>query len=168
MGQPVVDTLRLSEGLRDAGVEPRQAEGMARVLGDELGEHVVVQKDLDAGFAAMGAEFVATRAEFATMGAEFVATRAEVAAMRAEFVAWRSEVNTKFNWVAWGIGLMLAFTSALIAIGLIDINGPSPAPVSVTVHPPVASGTAAPQAPYSAPVSQGGTAAEPAPPSIRD
>ncbi len=50
MRQPVVDTLRLSDTLRKVGMEREQAEGVARALGKEFGEHVAVQGDLDAGF----------------------------------------------------------------------------------------------------------------------
>ena len=50
MSQPVVDTLQISEALRKTGMEREQAEGLARVLGDELGEHVVAQGDLQTGF----------------------------------------------------------------------------------------------------------------------
>ncbi len=50
MSQPVVDTLQISDALRKTGMEREQAEGFARVLGDELGAHVVAQGDLQTGF----------------------------------------------------------------------------------------------------------------------
>ena len=37
MSQPVVDTLQLSDALRNTGMEREQAEGVARALGKELG-----------------------------------------------------------------------------------------------------------------------------------
>lgn len=50
MGQPVSDTLNLSDALRETGMEREQAEGLARSLGTQLGAHVAVQSDLEAGF----------------------------------------------------------------------------------------------------------------------
>ena len=43
----MIDTLRLSDRLKDSGFDHRQAEGMARALGDELVEHVVTKPDLE-------------------------------------------------------------------------------------------------------------------------
>ena len=56
MSQPVVDTLRLSDALRKAGMEREQAERFARALGDQLGDHVVAQGDLHAGFLEVRGE----------------------------------------------------------------------------------------------------------------
>lgn len=50
MGQPVIDTLKLSDALRETGMEREQAEGLGRSLGSELGAHVAVRSDLEAGF----------------------------------------------------------------------------------------------------------------------
>ena len=44
---PVIDTLRYAARLRHAGVEPRQAEGMATALNDELATSVLTKADLD-------------------------------------------------------------------------------------------------------------------------
>ncbi len=56
MSQPVVDTLQISDALRKTGMEREQAEGFARVLGDELGAHVVAQGDLQTGFLEVRGE----------------------------------------------------------------------------------------------------------------
>ena len=56
MSQPVVDTLQISDALRKTGMEREQAEGLARVLGDELGAHVVAQGDLQTGFLEVRGE----------------------------------------------------------------------------------------------------------------
>ena len=50
MGQPVIDALTVSDALRETGMEREQAEGLARSLGTELGAHVAVRSDLEAGF----------------------------------------------------------------------------------------------------------------------
>ena len=56
MSRPVVDTLQLSDALRNTGMERERAEGLARALGDELGAHVVAQGDLQTGFREVGGE----------------------------------------------------------------------------------------------------------------
>ena len=50
MAQPVIDTLQVADALQRSGMEREQAEGVARTLGTELGDHVAVRKDLDLGF----------------------------------------------------------------------------------------------------------------------
>ena len=47
MTTTVIDTLRYADRLKQAGVEPGQAEGMSRALNDELTEGLVTRKDLD-------------------------------------------------------------------------------------------------------------------------
>ncbi len=44
---PVIDTSRYAAELRESGVEPRQADGMARALNDELAGRVLTKADLD-------------------------------------------------------------------------------------------------------------------------
>ena len=156
MTQPVIDTLRVSENLEESGMDRRQAESVARTLGEELGEHVAVQSDLDMGFqgvrsemALMRSELEAkigeVRSEMALMRSELEAkigeVRSEVALMRSELEARiegvRSEMkalNTRFN---LGFGLMLAFLSVLVGIGLLNLDrtsalSSSAAPVSLS------------------------------------
>ena len=92
MRQPVVDTLRLSDTLRKAGMEREQTEGVARGFGKELGEHVAVQGDLDAGFRGI---------------------RSEMGLMRAELEGAIRALNSKFN---FGFGLLAALLVAVIGI----------------------------------------------------
>ena len=47
MHATVIDTLRYADRLKDAGLEPRQAEAMSRALNDELTEGLVTKPDLD-------------------------------------------------------------------------------------------------------------------------
>ena len=47
MNATVIDTLKLADHLKRTGFEPRQAEGLARALGDELAERMVTKRDLD-------------------------------------------------------------------------------------------------------------------------
>ena len=53
MDLAVIDTLKFADHLKTAGFSPRQAEGLARALGDELGERMVVKRDLDDAVQAM-------------------------------------------------------------------------------------------------------------------
>ena len=87
MSQPVVDTLELCDALRKTGMEHDQAEGVARALGKELGEHVVTQGDLQVGFEQVRGELQAARAE----------TRAAFQQARAELQASRAETQAAFQ-----------------------------------------------------------------------
>ena len=71
----VIDTLRYADRLKEAGVEPGQAEAMARALNAEMTGGLATKADLtnaigkledkvDAGFAAVDAKFEATDAKF--------------------------------------------------------------------------------------------------------
>ena len=139
MRQPVVDTLRLSDTLRKAGMEREQAEGVARAFGKELGEHVAVQSDFDAGFRGVRSEMSlmrseleasieGVRSEMSLMRSELEASiegvRSEMSLMRSELEARiegvRSDLegaikalNSKFN---FGFGLLAALLAAVIGI----------------------------------------------------
>ena len=153
MVQPVMDTLRLSERLQGAGVERGQADGMARALGAELDEHVVVRKDVEAGFAGVRAEIALTRSN---LEGEIALTRTELegemALTRTEIEGkidrLRTEINTKFT---WGFGLALTFLSVLVGIGLIDLNKPTSATPAITSVPGVVPGATPAQPPGSTP-----------------
>ncbi len=64
MSQPVIDTLQVADALRRTGMEQEQAEGLARTLGAELGEHVAVRRELDAGFDGIRAQINALAGQF--------------------------------------------------------------------------------------------------------
>ena len=139
MRQPVIDTLRLSDTLRKAGLEREQAEGVARAFGKEFGEHVAVHSDLDAGFGGVRSEMRLMRSELeariegvrSEMEARIEGVRSEMALMRSDLEARiegvRSEIalvrsdlegaikalNSKFN---FGFGLLAALLAAVIGI----------------------------------------------------
>ena len=162
MRQPVVDTLRLSDTLRKAGMEREQAEGVARAFGKELGEHVAVQSDLDTGFGGVRSQMglmrseldgriEGVRSEMALMRSELEASiegvRSEMALMRSELEASiegvRSDLralNAKFN---FGFGLLVAFLSVLVGIGLLNLNKPIAAPTASVNAPLAATASAA-------------------------
>ena len=156
MRQPVIDTLRLSDTLRKAGLEREQAEGVARAFGKEFGEHVAVQSDLDAGFGGVRSEMRLMRSELeariegvrSEMEARIEGVRSEMALMRSELEARIEEVrssldakiegvrsdlkalNAKFN---FGFGLLAALLVAIIGILL----GPAGRTGATVPMPPV-------------------------------
>lgn len=136
MAQPVIDTLRLSDALQGAGLDRAQAEGVARTLGDEFSNRLVARGDLDAGFERVTGEFKDVHARFREVDAEFKAVRAEMAVTRSElearidtlgvrmdsgFEVLRGSIealDSKFRYMMAGIGLMLAFLSAIAGLAV--------------------------------------------------
>ena len=120
MTQPVIDTLRVSETLQQSGMAREQAEGVARILGNELGEHVAVQSDLDTGFQGVRSEMALMRSELeAGIGARIGEVRSELEAKIGDVRSDLKELNTKFN---LGFGLLVAFLSVLVGIGLLNLD----------------------------------------------
>ena len=115
MSQPVVDTLQLSDAFRKTGMEPEQAEGMARAFGEELGEHVAVKGDLQSGFrqvrSDLRAEIQQVRSDLRTeiqqvrsdLGTEIQQVRsdlgAEIQQVRAEVQQVRSDLGAEIQQV---------------------------------------------------------------------
>ena len=105
MAQPVIDTLRLSNALQEAGVERPQAEGAARALGVEFGEHVVARGDLDAGFERIRGELGEVRSDmdtrFERVWSEFRDVRSDMdnrfERVWSEFGKVRSDMDTRFE-----------------------------------------------------------------------
>ena len=175
MRQPVVDTLRLSDTLRKVGMEREQAEGVARALGKEFGEHVAVQGDLDAGFQGVRSEMVLMRSGLdariqgvrSELEARIEGVRAEMALMRSELEARidgvRSDLkalNAKFN---FGFGLLVAFLSVLVGIGLLNLNKPITAPPGTANAPLAASAALEPHPTHATPMIRNAAPVEPVP-----
>ena len=129
----MVDTLRLSDTLQKTGMEREQAEGFARALDKEFGEHVAMRSDLDAGFQAVRSEMALMRSEL----------ERRIESLRSDLKA----LNAKFN---FGFGLLVAFLSVLVGIGLLNLNKPSMAPLAapqVSVSGPATLAPVPPTAP---------------------
>ena len=164
MAQPVVDTLELSEALRDSGMEPEQAGGVARALGEQLGEHIAVRGDLDLGFEQVRGETALMRTE---LDASIQDVRGEMKLMRTEIDAsmtlMRTELDASIEKVRTELGaevasfrkevriLLVAFglmSSVLLGFGAFDrLDGGSPPPETVrpaTVAPTPAIGAPQP------------------------
>ena len=155
MSQPVVDTLQLSDALRNTGMEREQAEGVARALGKELGAHVVAQGDVESGFQQVRSD----------LGQKIQAVDAKVEVLRAE-LSGRMEgmegrldgrmdgidrkidaVNWKLTFMFAGLGPLLSVLTVVSGMGLFERTPVGPYPVSEAAFPspPVVPHT--PQAP---------------------
>lgn len=174
MTQPVIDTLQVSNVLRKTGMEPEQADGIARVLGAELGAHVVVQKDLESGFQGVRSD-LGTKVEQVRSGLEAkiqqVDTKVDV--LRAELTGRMDgmegrmngrmdglegrmngrmdglerkieAVNWKVTFMVGGFGLLLAVLTVASGMGLFARTPPSPQSYSVTAPPSPSTAPAAP------------------------
>ena len=115
MGQPVVDTLQLSDALRLTGMDREQADGIARALGRELGEHVAARGEVEAGFQAV---------------------RAEVALLRANLEGRLDTLNAKLTLSLAGLGLMLSVVVGLGVLDRIDPPAVHAAPTDAGQHAP--------------------------------
>ena len=102
MHATVIDTLRYADGLKAAGVEPRQAEAMSRALNDELVEGVATKRDLDNAVADLKSDIAKVDARFEAMDAKFDA-------MDAKFESLASMFGTQGRYVF----LVLALIAAL-------------------------------------------------------
>ena len=78
MSQTLINTLRFSDRLKEAGFAGAQAEALARVLGDELTEQLPSKAD----FMALKADFMALKADFKTLEGKFDALEAKVDGLR--------------------------------------------------------------------------------------
>ena len=109
MHPPIIDTLGLATRLKNGGVDPSNADTIARVMGDELTERMVAKRDfvefeariradigvLTEGVEAVDAKLDVLRAELTSESAsEFEAVRGEMAA---EFEAVRGETAAEFE-----------------------------------------------------------------------
>ena len=56
MSQAAIDTLRFAHRLKEAGVDPGQAEAMARPPGDELADQLATKADINVVKAKMDAQ----------------------------------------------------------------------------------------------------------------
>ena len=132
MAQPVVDTLELSKALREGGMEPEQAGGVARALGDQLGEHVAVRGDLELGFERVHGEMALMRTELegsmTLMRTELEGSirevRGEMQVMRTDLDASIKEVRADVASTRKEIRILLAalgiVMSVFVGFGAVD------------------------------------------------
>ena len=117
MAQPVVDTLEMADELKSTGMEQDQAEGLARALGTQLGEHVVVRKDLETGFesirARMDKRFGDVDMRFVQVDARFVQVDARFVQLEAQMDKRFGEVDKRFGEVDGRLGQLQGGINAL-------------------------------------------------------
>ena len=93
MKATVIDTLRYANRLKNAGVEPGQAEAMSRALNDELIEGLATKTDLDNAVSELGGKIDALDAKFEVRFAEVDVRFAE---MEGKFDVRFAEMEGKF------------------------------------------------------------------------
>ena len=125
MSQPVVDTLQRSDAFRKTGMEPDQAEGMARAPGEQLGEHVAATGDLQSEFRQVSGDL-----------------RAEIQQLRCDLDAQLQALADKIDRLTWkltflvgGFGLLLSVLTVVSGMGFFDRT--PPASHSVSEHRPL-------------------------------
>ena len=96
MKATVIDTLRYANRLKNAGVNPGQAEAMSRALNDELTEGLVTKTDLDNAVSELGGKIDALDAKFEIRFAEVDGRFAEVDGRFAEVDGRFAEVDGRF------------------------------------------------------------------------
>ena len=90
----VIDTLRFADRLKAAGFGVPQAEGMARALGEELGDNVVTKRDLDDAVQSLQLTIEAMDAKFE---ARFEGLEPRFDAIDAKFEALETRFDAKFQ-----------------------------------------------------------------------
>ena len=106
MSQPVVDTLQLSNALRNTGMEREQAEGVAGALGKQLGAHVVVQGELQSGFQQLrndlGLKIQAVDAKLDVLRAELGGRMDGLEGRQAGWTGWQAgRTSWQAGWTGW-------------------------------------------------------------------
>ena len=114
MAQPVIDTLQVADALQRSGMDREQAEGVARTLGTQLGDHVAARKDLDLGFerilARVDERFAHVDQRFAQVDDRFAELRGEI-----------KSLHSKFNVLGVGVASVLAFLGVIVGfLGVIS------------------------------------------------
>ena len=149
MTHPVIDTLRLADRLKESGFEDRQAEGLARALGNEITEHLVTKANLDAAveivrgdyraldekfcgkFDSVDARFDSVDSRFDSVGSRFDArfdsvdsrfdsVDARFDSVDSRFDALDAKFEAKFNALSTQIKFIFAMLGVLMALGLVE------------------------------------------------
>ena len=152
MHATVIDTLRYADRLKEAGLEPRQAEAMSRALNDELTEGLVTKIDLDdavtqltSDLGSLGtridslegtveamesrfeAEFKAVDARFDAMDTKFDAMDTKFDAMDTKFDAMDTKfdaMDTKFNSLQSQSRYVFLVLALIAGLGLYNATAP--------------------------------------------
>lgn len=131
MSQPVIDTLKLADSLKESGFPDRQAEGLARALGSALTEHVATKADLDAAIRLVRSDIAALDTKISALDNKGDARDTRIDALDARIDALDTKIDAldkkfeaKFNSLRTQIRFVFAMLAALLALGLIDTVAP--------------------------------------------
>ena len=108
MSDPVIDTLRYADRLKDAGFKPQQAEGMARALADEMADRLITRTDLDGSTSKING-----RIDALVVRIDALETKLETLDMKIDSVY--REFSSKFNIL---LGVMVLGFSLTIGLGV--------------------------------------------------
>jgi hypothetical protein len=113
----MLDTLSLARELKDAGIEPNQADAITHVV-QQAAEHgdPATRTDLDAHGAAVRADFDTHRtAVRGDLDAHRTAVRGDLDTLRAEVRADITALEARL--IKWMIGVALTATGIVVATG---------------------------------------------------
>ena len=137
----VFDTLRFADRLRSSGFESRQAEGLARALGDELGEvtgDLVTKSHLDSEVGAVRSDIRALDAKVDALGArldaridaldaridaldaKLDALDAKLDAVDGKLDAVDGKLDARIDALGTQVRFIFAALALLLALGLVD------------------------------------------------
>ena len=119
----VLDTLRIADRLKRFGFERRQAEGMARVLSEEMSEligRLVTRSDLATEIGTVRSDFTDLRSDFTDLRSDFTALRSDFTALDARLTARIDALNAKVDALSTQIRFIFAILAVLLALGIID------------------------------------------------
>lgn len=139
MDAHVIDTLRFADRLKDAGFDPPKADGLARALGDELGDRVLTRIDydalvmridgldakFDAKFEALEARFEALEAKFDSrfkvLEARFEGLEARFEGLEAKFVGLESRFESLHTHLKLLMTVFAVGFSLVIGLGIYNV-----------------------------------------------
>ena len=136
MTHAVIDTLQLADRLKESGFQDRQAEGLARALGDVFTDQIVTKADLDSAIQVIRADYRALddksevrfgapddkfEARFGALDGKFEDRfDALDGKFEARFDALDGKFEARFNSLSMQIRFIFATLAMLLALGLID------------------------------------------------
>ena len=120
MTQPVIDTLKLADSLKESGFPDRQAEGLGRALT----EHVATKADLDAAIRLVRSDIAALDTKISALDDKGNARDTRIDALDTKIDALDRKFEAKFNSLRTQIRFVFAMLAALLALGLVDTVAP--------------------------------------------
>ena len=139
MTQPVIDTLRLADRLKESGFQDTQAEGLARALGGEFADRIATKADLDSGIKLVRADYRVLDEKIGALdkkletglgaldekletglGALDEKFEARFGVLDEKIGALDEKLETRIDSLGRQITFMFAVLAALLALGLID------------------------------------------------